>query len=96
MIFMNVSTKEEFFVTSTCFPMGLNRAIAESRTLHGLLLLRLLSVNCANFDLILLWIQTKNTIRSLPNIQGVSAKTFEPSSSVIFQRIFVKFKMQIF
>jgi hypothetical protein len=30
------------------------------------------------------------------NIQGVSAKTFEPNNSVIFQRIFVKFKMQIF
>jgi hypothetical protein len=29
-------------------------------------------------------------------IQGVSAKTFEPNNSVIFQRIFVKFKMQIF
>jgi hypothetical protein len=28
-------------------------------------------------------------------IQGVSAKTFEPNDSVIFQRIFVKFKMQI-
>jgi hypothetical protein len=27
---------------------------------------------------------------------GVSAKTFEPNNSVIFQRIFVKFKMQIF
>jgi hypothetical protein len=29
-------------------------------------------------------------------IQSVSAKTFEPNNSVIFQRIFVKFKMQIF
>jgi hypothetical protein len=29
-------------------------------------------------------------------IQGVSAKTFGPNNSVIFQRIFVKFKMQIF
>jgi hypothetical protein len=29
-------------------------------------------------------------------IQGVSAKTFEPNNSVIFQRIFVKLKMQIF
>jgi hypothetical protein len=29
-------------------------------------------------------------------IQGVSAKTVEPNNSVIFQRIFVKFKMQIF
>jgi hypothetical protein len=29
-------------------------------------------------------------------IQGVSAKTFEPNISVIFQRIFVKFKMQVF
>jgi hypothetical protein len=29
-------------------------------------------------------------------IQGVSAKTFEPNNSVIFHRIFVKFKMQIF
>jgi hypothetical protein len=28
-------------------------------------------------------------------IQGVSAKTFEPNNSVIFQQIFVKFKMQI-
>jgi hypothetical protein len=27
---------------------------------------------------------------------GVSAKSFEPNISVIFQRIFVKFKMQIF
>jgi hypothetical protein len=27
---------------------------------------------------------------------GVLAKTFEPNISVIFQRIFVKFKMQIF
>jgi hypothetical protein len=26
-------------------------------------------------------------------IQGVSAKTFEPNNSVIFQRVFVKFKM---
>jgi hypothetical protein len=25
-----------------------------------------------------------------------SAKTFEPNNSVIFQQIFVKFKMQIF
>jgi hypothetical protein len=33
---------------------------------------------------------------SLQFIQGVSAKTFEPNNSVIFQRIFVKFKMQIF
>jgi hypothetical protein len=29
-------------------------------------------------------------------IQGVSAKTFEPNISVILQRIFMKFKMQIF
>jgi hypothetical protein len=29
-------------------------------------------------------------------IQGVSAKIFEPNNSVVFQRIFVKFKMQIF
>jgi hypothetical protein len=29
-------------------------------------------------------------------VQGVSAKTFEPNISVICQRIFVKFKMQIF
>jgi hypothetical protein len=29
-------------------------------------------------------------------IHPVSAKTFEPNNSVIFQRIFVKFKMQIF
>jgi hypothetical protein len=29
-------------------------------------------------------------------IQGVSAKTFEPNNSVIFQRIFVKFKIQLF
>jgi hypothetical protein len=27
-----------------------------------------------------------------PNIQGVSAKTFEPNISVICQRIFMKFK----
>jgi hypothetical protein len=31
-----------------------------------------------------------------PNIQNVPAKTFDPNISVIFQRIFVKFKMQIF
>jgi hypothetical protein len=31
-----------------------------------------------------------------PCIQSVSAKTFEPNNLVIFQRIFVKFKMQIF
>jgi hypothetical protein len=30
-----------------------------------------------------------------PNIQAVSAKIFEPNNSVIFQRIFVKFKIQI-
>jgi hypothetical protein len=30
------------------------------------------------------------------SIQGVSAKTFVPNNSVIFQGIFVKFKMQIF
>jgi hypothetical protein len=43
------------------------------------------------------------TINSSPNfnrkccsIQGVLAKTFEPNNWVIFQRIFVKFKMQIF
>jgi hypothetical protein len=30
------------------------------------------------------------------SIQGVSAKTFEPNISVICQRIFMKFKMQIF
>jgi hypothetical protein len=30
------------------------------------------------------------------SLHGVSAKTFEPNNSVIFQRIFVKFKMQIF
>jgi hypothetical protein len=29
-------------------------------------------------------------------IQGVSDKNFEPNISVIFQRIFMKFKMQIF
>jgi hypothetical protein len=29
-------------------------------------------------------------------IQGVSAKIFEPNISVICQRIFMKFKMQIF
>jgi hypothetical protein len=28
--------------------------------------------------------------------QGISAKTFEPNISVICQRIFMKFKMQIF
>jgi hypothetical protein len=31
-----------------------------------------------------------------PILQGVSAKTFELNNSVIFQRIFMKFKMQIF
>jgi glucosamine 6-phosphate synthetase-like amidotransferase/phosphosugar isomerase protein len=30
------------------------------------------------------------------NIQGVSAKTFEPNILVICQRIFIKFKIQIF
>jgi hypothetical protein len=30
------------------------------------------------------------------NIQDVSAKTFEPNISAIWQRIFMKFKMQIF
>jgi hypothetical protein len=30
------------------------------------------------------------------NIQSVSAKTFEPNISVICQRIFMKFKIQIF
>jgi hypothetical protein len=34
--------------------------------------------------------------KHLNSIQSVSAKTFEPNNSVIFQRIFVKFKMQIF
>jgi hypothetical protein len=29
-------------------------------------------------------------------IQAASAKTLEPDNPVIFQRIFVKFKMQIF
>jgi hypothetical protein len=29
------------------------------------------------------------------DIQSVSGNTFEPNNSVIFQRIFVKFKMQI-
>jgi hypothetical protein len=29
-------------------------------------------------------------------IHGVSVKIFEPNNSIIFQRIFVKFKMQIF
>jgi hypothetical protein len=35
-------------------------------------------------------------LSTLNDIQGVSAKTFEPNNSVIFQRMFVKFKMQIF
>jgi hypothetical protein len=30
------------------------------------------------------------------NIEGVSLSTFEPNISVICQRIFMKFKMQIF
>jgi hypothetical protein len=30
--------------------------------------------------------------KHLNSIQSVSAKTFEPNNSVIFQRIFVKFK----
>jgi hypothetical protein len=34
----------------------------------------------------------KNSKPTKPHIQGVSAKIFEPNSSVIFQRIFVKFK----
>jgi hypothetical protein len=34
--------------------------------------------------------------RIITYIQGVSAKTFEPNISVICQRIFMKFKMQIF
>jgi hypothetical protein len=36
----------------------------------------------------------KNIFES--RVQGISAKIFEPNISVIFQRIFVKFKMQIF
>jgi hypothetical protein len=35
--------------------------------------------------------QNKNTA-----LQGVSVKIFEPNMSVICQRIFMKFKMQIF
>jgi hypothetical protein len=31
--------------------------------------------------------------KKVKNIQGVSAKTFEPNISVIWQRIFMKFKM---
>jgi hypothetical protein len=38
----------------------------------------------------------KKTVLAKKYIQGVSAKTFEPNNSVIFRRIFVKFKMQIF
>jgi hypothetical protein len=34
--------------------------------------------------------------REIPSIQGVSAKTFEPNISVICQRTFMKFKIQIF
>jgi hypothetical protein len=34
--------------------------------------------------------------REIPSIQAVSAKTFEPNISVICQRIFMKFKIQIF
>jgi hypothetical protein len=33
---------------------------------------------------------------NVSHIQGVSAKTFEPNISVICQRTFMKFKMQIF
>jgi hypothetical protein len=42
------------------------------------------------FDIDLAWVVKKS------RIQGVSAKTFEPNISVICQRIFMKFKMQIF
>jgi hypothetical protein len=38
--------------------------------------------------------EVKNNTNS--NVQGVSAKNFERNISVIFQRIFIKFKMQIF
>jgi hypothetical protein len=36
------------------------------------------------------------TKKNLIQIQGVSAKTFEPNIWVLCQRIFMKFKMQIF
>jgi hypothetical protein len=38
----------------------------------------------------------KYPVLTKPNIQAVSAKTFELNNSVIFQRIFVKLKIQIF
>jgi hypothetical protein len=40
----------------------------------------------------------KNLVNSIPGntIQGVSAKSFEPNISIICQRIFMKFKRQIF
>jgi hypothetical protein len=45
----------------------------------------------------LLFIKNKRkTIKLSSSIQDVSAKTFEPNNLVILQRIFVKFKMQIF
>jgi hypothetical protein len=39
---------------------------------------------------------TQNETEIKKCIQGVSAKTFEPNISIIFQQIFAKFKMQIF
>jgi hypothetical protein len=36
-----------------------------------------------------------SVVRIKKHIQGVPAKTFEPNISVICQRIFMKFKMQI-
>jgi hypothetical protein len=41
-------------------------------------------------------VKRKMSLEKENNIQGVSAETFEANNSVIFQRIFVKFKMQIF
>jgi hypothetical protein len=39
----------------------------------------------------------KNNLKKIYiNIQGVSAKIFEPNISVICRRIFMKFKIQIF
>jgi hypothetical protein len=41
-------------------------------------------------------VKIKTRISDASYIQGVSPKTLEPNISVICQRIFMKFKMQIF
>jgi hypothetical protein len=49
--------------------------------------------NCIKANDIFLFL---TVIKTNMYIQGVSAKAFEPNISVIYQRIFMKFKMQIF